>query len=299
MLSRARRVVVLLAFLICQGDIDLPVAAQPTLKVGAIPDQNPERLNRLYGQLADELSDRLKVKVRYVPVSNYPAAVSAFRTGGLDLVWFGGLTGVQARLQTPGAQVLAQRDIDARFRSVFIANTSSGLQPISSINGLTSLRGKRFSFGSESSTSGRLMPQHFLAQAGVTPSQFSGGRAGFSGSHDATIAVVQSGAYEVGALNEQVWTSALKDGRVNSEKVRVIWRTPEYVDYHWVVRPNLDQRFGMGFTTRLQKAILGIQPTTPRQITILELFAAKRFIAAEASQYKPIETVGRELGKIR
>ena len=299
MLSRARRVVVLLAFLICQGDIDLPVAAQPTLKVGAIPDQNPERLNRLYGQLADELSDRLKVKVRYVPVSNYPAAVSAFRTGGLDLVWFGGLTGVQARLQTPGAQVLAQRDIDARFRSVFIANTSSGLQPISSINGLTSLRGKRFSFGSESSTSGRLMPQHFLAQAGVTPSQFSGGRAGFSGSHDATIAVVQSGAYEVGALNEQVWTSAVKDGRVNSEKVRVIWRTPEYVDYHWVVRPNLDQRFGMGFTTRLQKAILGIQPTTPRQITILELFAAKRFIAAEASQYKPIETVGRELGKIR
>ena len=299
MLSRARRVVVLLAVLICQGGIGLPVAAQPTLKVGAIPDQNPERLNRLYGQLADELSDRLKVKVRYVPVSNYPAAVSAFRTGGLDLVWFGGLTGVQARLQTPGAQVLAQRDIDARFRSVFIANTSSGLQTISSINGLTSLRGKRFSFGSESSTSGRLMPQHFLAQAGVTPSQFSGGRAGFSGSHDATIAVVQSGAYEVGALNEQVWTSALKDGRVNSEKVRVIWRTPEYVDYHWVVRPNLDQRFGMGFTTRLQKAILGIQPTTPRQITILELFAAKRFIAAEASQYKPIETVGRELGKIR
>ena len=299
MLSRARRVVVLLAVLICQGGIGLPVAAQPTLKVGAIPDQNPERLNRLYGQLADELSDRLKVKVRYVPVSNYPAAVSAFRTGGLDLVWFGGLTGVQARLQTPGAQVLAQRDIDARFRSVFIANTSSGLQPISSINGLTSLRGRRFSFGSESSTSGRLMPQHFLAKAGVTPSQFSGGRAGFSGSHDATIAVVQSGAYEAGALNEQVWTSAVKDGRVNTEQVRVIWRTPEYVDYHWVVRPKLDQRFGKGFTTRLQKAILGIQPTTPRQITILELFAAKRFIPAEASQYKPIEKVGRELGKIR
>ena len=297
--SRERQAVALLAVLLCQGATVLPVIAQPTLKVGAIPDQNPERLNRLYGQLADELSDRLNVKVRYVPVSNYPAAVSAFRTGGLDLVWFGGLTGVQARLQTPGAQVLAQRDIDARFRSVFIANTSSGLQPISSINGLTSLRGKRFSFGSESSTSGRLMPQHFLAKAGVTPSQFSGGRAGFSGSHDATIAVVQSGAYEAGALNEQVWTSAVNDGRVNTEKVSVIWRTPEYVDYHWVVRPKLDQRFGKGFTTRLQKAILGLDPTTPRQVTILELFAAKRFIPAEASQYKPIEKVGRELGKIR
>ena len=297
--TRERRAVALLAVLLCQGATVLPVLAQPTLKVGAIPDQNPERLNRLYGQLADELSERLDVKVRYVPVSNYPAAVSAFRSGGLDLAWFGGLTGVQARLQTPGSQVLAQRDIDARFRSVFIANTNSGLQPITFINGLTSLRGKRFSFGSESSTSGRLMPQHFLAKAGVTPSQFSGGRPGFSGSHDATIAVVQSGAYEAGALNEQVWTSAVKDGRVNTEKVTVIWRTPEYVDYHWVVRPNLDQRFGAGFTGRLREAILAIQPTTPRQATILELFAAKRFIPAEASQYEPIERVGRELGKIR
>lgn len=297
--SRERRAIALFAVLLCQGATVLPVVAQPVLKVGAIPDQNPERLNRLYGALADELSERLNVRVRYLPVSNYPAAVSAFRTGGLDLVWFGGLTGVQARLQTPGAQVLAQRDIDARFRSVIIANTSSGLKPISSINELTGLRGKRFSFGSESSTSGRLMPQHFLAQAGVTPAQFSGGRAGFSGSHDATIALVQSGAYEVGALNEQVWTSALKEGRVNTDKVTVIWRTPEYVDYHWVVRPNLDQRFGTGFTSRLQKAILAIQPTTPRQTTILELFAAKRFVPAQASQYKPIETVGRELGKIR
>ena len=297
--SRERRAIALFAVLLCQGATVLPVVAQPVLKVGAIPDQNPERLNRLYGALADELSERLNVRVRYLPVSNYPAAVSAFRTGGLDLVWFGGLTGVQARLQTPGAQVLAQRDIDARFRSVFIANTISGLKPISSINELTGLRGKRFSFGSESSTSGRLMPQHFLAQAGVTPAQFSGGRAGFSGSHDATIALVQSGAYEVGALNEQVWTSALKEGRVNTDKVTVIWRTPEYVDYHWVVRPNLDQRFGTGFTSRSQKAILAIQPTTPRQTTILELFAAKRFVPAQASQYKPIETGGRELGKIR
>lgn len=297
--TRERRAVALLAVLLCQGVTVLPVIAQPTLKVGAIPDQNPERLNRLYGQLADELSERLDVKVRYVPVSNYPAAVSAFRSGGLDLAWFGGLTGVQARLQTPGAQVLAQRDIDARFRSVFIANTSSGLQPITSINGLTSLRGKRFSFGSESSTSGRLMPQHFLAKAGVTPSQFSGGRPGFSGSHDATIAVVQSGAYEVGALNEQVWQSNVADGRVDTDKVSVIWRTPPYVDYHWVVRPGLDDRFGDGFTDKLQTALLDLSTDTENGATILELFGAERFIPAKDEDYVMIETVGRQLGKIR
>lgn len=296
--ARERRVVVSLALLCSLSTTALPTWAAETLRIGAIPDQNPEKLNRLYGLLAKELSQKLNVPVRYVPVSNYPAAVSAFRTGGLDLVWFGGLTGVQARLQTPGAQVIAQRDIDAKFRSVFIANTQSGLQPISSIQGLKALQGKRFTFGSESSTSGRLMPQHFMQKAGLTPNQFAGGSPGFSGSHDATIALVQSGSYEAGALNEQVWTSNVKNGKVNPSKVVVIWRTPPYVDYHWIARPGLDKRFGSGFTTKLQKAILGIKPSGNGK-TILELFAAGKFIPATASQYKPIEAVGRQLGKIR
>lgn len=296
--ARERRAVVGLALLCSLSTTVLPSWAAETLRIGAIPDQNPEKLNRLYGLLAKELGQKLNVPVRYVPVSNYPAAVSAFRTGGLDLVWFGGLTGVQARLQTPGAQVIAQRDIDAKFRSVFIANTKSGLQPISSIQGLQALKGKRFTFGSESSTSGRLMPQHFMQKAGLTPNQFAGGSPGFSGSHDATIALVQSGSYEAGALNEQVWTSNVKSGKVNPSKVVVIWRTPPYVDYHWIARPGLDKRFGSGFTTKLQKAILGVKPSGNGK-TILELFAAGKFIPATASQYQPIETVGRQLGKIR
>ena len=278
-----------------------PVLASEVLRISAIPDQNPERLNRLYGLVASELSDQLGVKVRYMPVIDYTAAVTGFRRGDLDLVWFGGLTGVQARLQTPGALVLAQRDVDARFRSVFIANRMAlqGLTPFSSIDELSKLQGKRFSFGSESSTSGRLMPQFFLAKAGVQPKDFSGGQPGFSGSHDATIALVQSGAYEAGALNEQVWESRLKEGKVDTSKVLVLWRTPTYPDYHWVAQGNLNKRFGAGFTSKLQQALLNLSPDQPRQAQVLELFGAKRFIKAPVEQYASIESVGRQLGKIR
>ena len=296
-MTKRRTVLTAVVALVCGLSV-APIAAAETLRVGAIPDQNPERLNRLYGALSSELSDSLGVMVRYVPVSNYPAAVSAFRTGALDLVWFGGLTGVQARLQTPGSRVLAQRDIDAKFTSVFIANGASGLRRLKSQDELKALRGKRFTFGSESSTSGRLMPQHFLAQAGVTPDQFQG-RPGFSGSHDATIALVQSGAYEAGALNSQVWKAQVKEGRVDPSKVRVIWTTPTYVDYHWVARPDLNDRFGKGFTRRLKTALIEMRPDTARQRTILELFGASQFIPAQKSDYAAIEQVGRELGKIR
>ena len=274
-------------------------AKQAVLQIGAIPDQNPEKLNRLYGALSEELSEKLEVPVRYAPVSNYAAAVSAFRTGSLDLVWFGGLTGVQARLQTPGARVLAQRDIDAEFTSVFIANGASGLRPFTSADQLVELKGRRLAFGSESSTSGRLMPQYFMGENGVKPDDLAGGAPGFSGSHDATIAVVQSGAYEVGALNEQVWRSNVKDGRVDPDKVKVIWRTPPYVDYHWVVRPDLDARFGDGFTDNLQSSLLELSAETENGAAILELFGAGRFIPAEDEDYVMIETVGRQLGKIR
>ncbi len=281
------------------GCSSAPPSNQQVLKIGAIPDQNPERLNRLYGALSDELGASLDVEVQYVPVSNYAAAVSAFRSGSLDLVWFGGLTGVQARLQTPGATVLAQRDIDAEFTSVFIANGASGLRPITSADQLVQLKGRRLAFGSESSTSGRLMPQYFLGENGVTMAELAGGGPGFSGSHDATIAVVQSGAYEVGALNSQVWQSNVDEGRVDPAKAAVIWRTPPYVDYHWVARPDLDSRFGDGFTGRVQNALLSLTPTTERGALVLELFGAKRFISAQNEDYSKIETVGRQLGKIR
>ncbi|WP_320667898.1 putative selenate ABC transporter substrate-binding protein [Prochlorococcus sp. MIT 1307] len=273
--------------------------AQPKLFISAIPDQNPEHLNRMYGLLSAELSKQLGIPVRYVPITNYPAAVSAFRTGSLDLVWFGGLTGVQARLQKPGAKVLAQRDIDLRFQSVFIANLASKIPVIKNQGELKLLKNRRFTFGSESSTSGRLMPQYFLQQAGVEISHFKGKRPGFSGSHDATLALVQSGSYEAGVLNKQVWETNLKRRRVDKSKVRIIWETPTYSDYHWLAQGNLDSRFGSGFTKKLQKTILGFSRESKAQAKILELFGANRFIPAYDYQYREIELIGRQLGKIK
>ena len=140
----------------CETDDD--AGSGGSLRISAIPDQDPEKLNRLYGLLATYLAEALNVEVEYVPVTEYSAAVSLFRAGDLDLVWFGGLTGVQASLSTPGSVVVAQRDIDASFRSVFIANTNAGIPSITDVAGLAAFDGARFTFGSESSTSGRLMP---------------------------------------------------------------------------------------------------------------------------------------------
>jgi len=158
--------------------------ATEILKIGAIPDQNQEILDKRFNLFSKEISKSLNVEVKYKPVINYVAAVTAFRTKDLDLVWFGGLSGVQARLQTPNATVIAQRNIDKEFKSVFIVNKKLRLDPISNKKGLKKLKDLRFTFGSENSTSGRLMPEYFLNDAGIKVKDFKGKRAGFSGSHD-------------------------------------------------------------------------------------------------------------------
>ena len=274
-------------------------AEKNILKIGAIPDQNQEILDRRFNLLAKELSKNLEVNVRYIPVVNYVAAVTGFRTKSLDLVWFGGLTGVQARLQTPNSIVIAQRDIDKEFKSVFIINKKFKLEQARNLNELQNLKKLRFTFGSENSTSGRLMPEYFLNEAGITRKDFKGGKTGFSGSHDATIALVNSGAFDSGALNKQIWDKTLINNPKITKNTKLFYVTPSYVDYHWLSQGNLDEKFYPGFTKKLKALIIGLDKNNTTHKNILSLFNASRFIDADVKQYNNIEYIGRKLKKIR
>ena len=277
-----------------------PAAAEQEVEpfvIGAIPDQDPDLLQRRFGLLSEYLNEELGVPVEYIPVTDYAASVTAFRVGDLDMVWFGGLTGVQARLQVDDARAILQRDGDDQFHSVFIANADSGLEPIDDVSDLSQLEGHSFTFGSESSTSGRLMPQYYLGQAGVELSEFKG-EAGFSGSHNTTIELVEAGSYEAGSLNEQVWLSSVESGDVDLERVQVIWRTPTFYDYHWVIRPDVVERYGDDFITRVSQAFTQLDIDNPDHKEILDLFSAQAFIVTKNGNYLQIESVGQEIGLI-
>ena len=280
----------------CGGGDDPAEAARPPqrLVIGGIPDQDPDRLQRQFDLVADRLSDELGIDVEYRPVAEYDAAVSAFRVGDLDLVWFGGLTGVQARLQVDGARAIAQRDIDEEFRSVFVAGTGTGLEPVDDVAGLSVLAGRTLTFGSDSSTSGRLMPQKFLADAGVALDDLAG-EPGFSGTHDATIELVSAGSFDVGALSSQVWDARVAEGVVDTGQVFELFRTPPYADYHWVIRPDV----GDELIDAVTEALLGLDPADPDDAAVLELFSAGRFVETSDDRYADIEAVARDVGLVR
>ncbi len=267
------------------------LAQQPTLVFTAIPDEDETRLVERFTQYAKYFEAKLGVPVKYLPLKSYPAAVTAFTNNQVQFAWFGGLTGVQARLAVPGSQALAQGEEDLQFKSYVIAHTSTGLTLSKEFP--KGIEGKTFTFGARASTSGRLFPEYFVRRAlGKDPEKvFS--RVGYSGDHSRTIQLVQSGAYQVGVLNHLVWEQEVKSGKVDTKAVSVIWETPTYPDYHWVARGDIDKAFGAGFTSRLQASILAIDD--PK---LLAIFDRKGFIPAKNDDYKVIEEVGRLTGLI-
>lgn len=264
-------------------------AADETFVFTAIPDQDESRLRSRFEKVATYLSGELGVPVEYVPVKSYAAAVTAFRNNQVQLAWFGGLSGVQARALVDGSQALAQGVEDQDFVTYFIAHESTGLSESAAFP--KNIAGKTFTFGSKGSTSGRLMPEfHIRNQFGKAPDEvFS--RVGFSGDHSKTIALVQSGAFEVGAVNFAVWERELKDGKIDPTKVSIIWRTPTYPDYQWSIRGDVNSRFGPEFMDKVRTALLELDDPV-----LLESFPRSGFIPASNADYEPIVKVGKDVG---
>ncbi len=270
---------------------------QPLI-ISIIPDSDPQKQQRQSQKLVAYLEAELGIPVEYQSIPNQAAAVTAFKLGDLELVWLDGLTGVQARLQVPGATAIAQRDIDEQFHSLFIAHKSSGLTPFNHISELEKLKGKTFIFCSESSLDGRLMPQYFLQKAGVTLEDFKA-KPGFSENPDYTIQQVETGAYEVGAVNEKVWQEKVDTNAVNLEEVYVIWRTPAYSNYHWLLHPKVQHKYGENLVQKLQQAFLNLDPSLPEEKEILDLFNAGRFMITDNKNYTAIEEISREIDQIK
>ena len=264
-----------------------------TFRFTAIPDEDQSRLEERFDKVAAYLENALGVEVDYVPVKSYGAAVSAFRNDQVQLAWFGGLTGVQARRLVPGSRAIAQGKEDAEFRTYFIANRDSEID-VQGDDLPKNVQGKAFTFGAKTSTSGRLMPEYFIREQFGAPPKSLFSRVGFSGDHSRTIALVESGAYDLGAVNFKVWDAAVADGRVDTDKVDVIWKTPTYPDYQWTLRGDADERYGAGFTGKVRKALLDM--TDP---ALLASFPRSGFIPADNDDYAPIEDVGEELGLLR
>lgn len=273
----------------CIGLSQAQTPAPTTLRITTIPEEAATEQIRKFTPLANYLEKQLNMKVQFTPVTDYPAAVESLVNKKVDLVWFGGFTFVQASLRSGGKIVpLAQREEDTKFQSVFIAKTNSG------IKSLADMKGKQVSFGSQSSTSGHLMPRSFLLQANIEPEKdFK--RIAYSGAHDATIASVVSGKVDAAALDITVWQKFVTENKVNTQDVNVFFSTPTYFNYNWSVHADMpvQQR------DKIKAALLGLNAANPEHAEILKLNRATRYVPTTPENYKGLESAARSAGLLQ
>ena len=267
------------------------LSAPKTLAFSAIPDQDQSLLIKRFGKIADYLTQKLGIPVKYVPVKSYSAAITAFRNNQIQLAWFGGLSGVRARLLVPGSEAISQGQEDTQFQTYFIAHHSSGLKASDEFP--KSISQHTFTFGSKGSTSGRLMPEFYIRENLKMSPNDAFKRVGFSGNHSRTIALVQTGAYQVGATNYKVWEKEMAAGKIDSSKVSVIWKTPSYPDYQWSIRGDVNKQWGEGFKARVQQALLDMKDPA-----LLEAFPRSSFIKANNNDYQLILNTAKKIGLI-
>lgn len=256
-------------------------AAPALLRIGVLPDQSAESLQRRFTPLLDYLSMRLSIDGELKIPGSYEELLEQFHDREIDLAYFGGYSYIKAN-QRDRARALVMRRIDTRFTSVFIVPANSDAQT------LAEMRGRRLGFGSQLSTSGHLMPRYFLGQQGIDPEAFFG-QVEYSGAHDRTAYWVRDGIVDVGALNAITFRSMLDNELLEPGQLRVLWETPPYADYVWALHPSIDDDLALA----IRDAFLALSPARNDHRRILGALDASGFIPADPAYFDNLETIVR------
>ncbi len=261
-------------------------APAKTLRLSMIPTTDPGKMARESAPLVAYLEKATGAKVDLTVPLNYAAVVEAFGADKVDIAFFGGFTYVQSHKRF-GAVPLVQRDRDQAFHSLFITHADSA------IASLADLAGKRFAFGDVNSTSGHLMPEYFMRQAGVAPEVIAG--AIYTGGHDATALAVANQKVDAGALDEAVFQKISKDGKLDASKVKVFHTSPPFFDYVWAARKALDPALAEAFS----KAMLALDAGDPQHKAVLDLLQATRYVKADDASYDKLREAATTAGLLR
>lgn len=271
-----------------------PVEDKPVLRFSGIPNQNTTELNEKYKPLAEHLSKTLGIKVEYVPSADYNASVDGFKNGDLQLCWFGGFTGVQAREAVKGAHAIVCGKRDTAFKSYFVAHKDAGLAKGADFP--LGMKGKTFTFGSAQSTSGRLMPEYYIRKhTKGSPKDFFGSEPNFSGSHDKTLELVAAKAFDFGVVDYTVYEKRVAEKKIDPATVVVVWETPTYADYNFTAHPVLEERYGKGFTEKLQKALVEISD----EKLLAAMDRKDGLVACDDKLFDDLKKTAKEIGLVR
>lgn len=226
-----------------------PDQKSTSLNIAVIPSKNPVEQQKSLQPLAEYLAKTLGRQVSFQIAKDYQTPVNLIAEGQVQIAYLGPLAYVEAKQRNPQIQpIVAPIDKNTGrpwYTSVIVTNSNR----ISDVN---DLRGKRFAFVSESSTSGYLMPLGHFKEMGIDPeTDFT--KVKFSGSHAQVKADLESGEVDAIANDKPSYLNEQKAGRFNPQQYKIIWESSPIPQGPIVVRAD---QLPPELVTNLKKALV-------------------------------------------
>ncbi len=265
-------------------------AAEPPLKLGVglfQPDR--EKNDATYRPLAEYLSARLKRPVELRTVDSWEGLAKSLANGETDLALMGPWGYVLANHQA-GAQVISTILYDGKpeYFAIMVTHPNSG------INSPADLKGRTFAFGDKGSTSGYLIPLHYLMQQGITPEKY------FSKvihtSHQAIETQVTQGVLDAGADYNRNRNAMIEQGLIKADQSKIIWTSAPLPNDAFAVSSTLAG--DKALVGQLQTALSDIGEALKTQPKLLPPHYTG-FVSRDNAFYKPIRDAGLATGKLQ
>lgn len=191
-----------------------------TLKIAIIPasGNRPEA----YQELESYLSEALGLPVTVEFSESYEKTIQDLVNEDVYLAYLGPFSYVKAKQQNSALEPVVtsiQGDTGRPwYTSLIVTRRETGIQSLEAI------RGKRFGFVNQSSTSGFLVPTGAFKALSLDPmTDFAGVE--FTGGHDKSLAALLAGTVDAIAINNTLYREAIEAGKITEAEVPILWES--------------------------------------------------------------------------
>lgn len=251
--------------------------AARSIRLGVITLYHPLVMYKQYQPFVDFLSATTPYHFELRITQDYMSIIQLLCDGDIDVALLGGLTYLEAARTSCGLPFLATLNSAKNpvYHGTFVAREEN-----SAVETIQDIKGKRFAFASEHSTSGNLAPlYHLYAKENIRLEDFSAYHN--LNYHDSVAREVLRGNYDAGVVLDSVAR------KYQGKGIKVIGQTDSLPGFLLVVRPDLDSKLQHS----LAQVLLGLDYDNPEQRAIMDTWDVNirfGFVRVADGAYDPI-----------